>query len=983
MITMTRQEFATKRFDRQEQAIETLTPLVARALDNYAQEDWWRTLLAPARLLFNDVLREDSDGAVRHDVRAWATLSKQLRASLPLTGKPDEYTAKVIATWISTAAINWAAVTAAGHDPEQLVMEWVTMHDSKVRVSHKDTDGQQRPVGEKFDVDGVEMLFPGDTSAPIELWINCRCAVRPAVDSLAAAAVEGDAAPKTGRVIVALPRADDPVNDLAPDEAHLTLVWLGKPEDNPDLDMEAIRASVSAFADLTEGFTANVDRVEPLGGEGAIVWMLAPNVPTFVHDRLLQDVNIKAAHDAVKQYPNYTPHNTIGYDLMLSGDGIDALSAVESITYDRLAVWDGEDRAEYPFGGAMTEVAAAATTDVAEQPTTPLAWHGVLAPEGVWSGDGRQFAPDSLRFRDLPLPLTWQKASGMGHDGSVVIARIETIERVGNLMRSEGHFVDTPETDEAVGLIAEFGRFGVSVDADDAAFEFDEETEKVTFTSARIASASMVAIPAFAEAFIALGTWAEAEGAPAVGGPPSEVVDSECDPESPDYEDCVAKKKQQAPAASLDEFVSDKPWSQFTQADYTDDQWYAACVLHKNGQSKAKGDNGLPIKEPGGALNRNGVHAAAGRFNQVDAPPEAKAAAARALRGAYATLGEDPPDAIKAVSESETFGRGPGWLTNPADTKRLHDYWTKPGHEGYAKVGWGTPGDFQRCRVEIGEEIGENSPDKVRFLNQICAQWHHDATGFWPGDAPAERVAASGGPAAPALSLVASVPYAPAEWFTDPKFTALTPVTVTEEGRVFGHLCGWETCHTGFDGVCVAPPPNASGYAYFLTGEVLTTDGPIPVGQLTVGGGHAAAGLRMRPAMAHYDSTSAAVADVTCGDDEHGIWLAGWVRPGATDEQVYALRAAAPSGDWRAVNGNMELIAAHSVNSQGFPVPRVGVKNKSQVSLVAAGVVAGQATGEAVEFDVEDFADRVAAAIEARRTRKEKMAMLVARVGGS
>jgi hypothetical protein len=200
---------------------------------------------------------------------------------------------------------------------------------------------------------------------------------------------------------------------------------------------------------------------------------------------------------------------------------------------------------------------------------------------------------------------------------------------------------------------------------------------------------------------------------------------------------------------------------------------------------------------------------------------------------------------------------------------------------------------------------------------------------------------------------------------------------------VFGHLCGWETCHTGFDGICVAPPQSASGYAYFLTGEVLTDDGPVPVGQITVGGGHAAKGLRMRPAMAHYDATSAAVADVTCGDDEHGVWLAGWVRPGATDEQVYALRAAAPSGDWRTVAGNMELIAAHSVNVQGFPVPRVGVgiKNRTQVSLVAAGSFTAEPEPD-TQFDVEDFADKVAAAIEARSARRSRMALLAARIGG-
>src|SRR6185369_14053005 len=110
--------------------------------------------------------------------------------------------------------------------------------------------------------------------------------------------------------------------------------------------------------------------------------------------------------------------------------------------------------------------------------------------------------------------------------------------------------IDTPETDEFVGLLAEFGRFGISVDADDSEFEFDEETGKVTFNSARIASACCVSIPAFASAFIAFGTWAEAEGdvsladiadAPVVDLTEPEE-DEECDPDSPDYEECLAKK---------------------------------------------------------------------------------------------------------------------------------------------------------------------------------------------------------------------------------------------------------------------------------------------------------------------------------------------------------------------------------------------------------------------------------------------------------
>ena len=43
-------------------------------------------------------------------------------------------------------------------------------------------------------------------------------------------------------------------------------------------------------------------------------------------------------------------------------------------------------------------------------------WPGTASspPRRQWSGDGRCSPPDALRFRDLPLPLTWQKATERG-----------------------------------------------------------------------------------------------------------------------------------------------------------------------------------------------------------------------------------------------------------------------------------------------------------------------------------------------------------------------------------------------------------------------------------------------------------------------------------------------------------------------------------------------------------------------------------------
>ncbi len=96
--------------------------------------------------------------------------------------------------------------------------------------------------------------------------------------------------------------------------------------------------------------------------------------------------------------------------------------------------------------------------------------------------------------------------------------------------------------------------------------------------------------------------------------------------------------------------VSDTPWSNFSEADYSDEQWRRACIVDK-GTGEGKSRYALPVREPSGALNRNAVHAAAGRLNQVSGiSPEQKAKAARTLVRLYGELGEDPPDSLRSVA---------------------------------------------------------------------------------------------------------------------------------------------------------------------------------------------------------------------------------------------------------------------------------------------------------------------------------------------
>src|SRR5690349_7554538 len=178
----------------------------------------------------------------------------------------------------------------------------------------------------------------------------------------------------------------------------------------------------------------------------------------------------------------------------------------------------------------------------------------------------------------------------------------------------------------------------------------------------------------------------------------------------------------------------------------------------------------------------------------------------------------------------------------------------------------------------------------------------------------------------------------PAEWFKAPDLDRLTPLTVSDSGRVFGHIAGWGSCHVALPG-CVTAPFSASGYAYFHTAEQTLQDGrTIPVGTLVAGPRHADIGAAFQAAQAHYDDPSAAVARVVAGEDAHGIWVAGWLLPGAVPAAVDVFRSSPVSDDWRRIGGAVGLVAGRSVNAPGFPVPRarVAFASGAQRSLIGS-----------------------------------------------
>lgn len=216
--------------------------------------------------------------------------------------------------------------------------------------------------------------------------------------------------------------------------------------------------------------------------------------------------------------------------------------------------------------------------------------------------------------------------------------------------------------------------------------------------------------------------------------------------------------------------------------------------------------------------------------------------------------------------------------------------------------------------------------------------------------------------------------------FRDPKLDRLTPIQVTRDGRVFGHLAGWKTEHIGRPG---RMPPRGTDYRFFHQGVVPTSAGDLPVGHLTLGTGHAGAG-NVTAAAAHYDNTGSQVASVRVGEDAHGIWFAGRTVPTADDMQRQILRRSSLSGDWRKVQGQYELVAALAVNVPGFPIPRTETLVASGADdgmLVAAGIVRNgpitfdevQALVAAAGADAQAAVDR---AIKAERLRQRALPVL-------
>lgn len=526
-------------------------------------------------------------------------------------------------------------------------------------------------------------------------------------------------------------------------------------------------------------------------------------------------------------------------------------------------------------------------------------YRAMAAPVDKSTGDGRRFAPGAIIAAEPPLPIRYVREDVGGHDGAVVVGRMDDIAvEEGAIYGVITMFDDIdpmkmPTLAEAVAeamKLIEEGVLGLSVDLDD----FDAEV-------------------------VAKGTDAAIT--------PGEVVEDVEDDEIHDEEEAEEElelliTKGRIRAATL----VDIPAFAETKGSFERLEDVDAALV-----ASVAGDTELPVLED--------------REHAWDGP----AAASRVLDQC-----SDEDGNVDRACASKAFL----WVDN--DGTKRGDY--KLGFadlvDGELRI---IPRGVAATAGGRGVEAAEGV-DQDAVKSRICSLYARVRSVFddWPecpfdsSDGDAAAIIAS---ATVADERVRFEDFQPPVDITEP-----TPMTYDfDRGLVYGHIYQHGVCHVGIPHECRTPPVDED-FRHFHVYPVETTEGTVFTGRLTAGGGHADRANTLSAVRAAHDSKTL-VAYVRASVDDHGIFICGPLEMGLDEDTLSILSRRKVSGHWPEVGNEGDIFLAEILaladgapqdSEPGFPVG-VHVRNGRVVGLTAAlGPVAPVPVVEVVRDNVPE-----------------------------
>lgn len=810
--------------------------------------------------------------------------------------------------------------------------------------------------------------------------------------------------PHNGVCIVLLPEGSSSIHDASSeDAAHLTTVWLGTTDDVTDKEFEDIVEQIRSYAVNVSPITIPVKESGTLGDEGAEVVFLEPtDSAVALRDGLLEEGSpIWAQFSSVEQFPTWIPHVTTGYpESPTRADFLD-----DSITFDRIALWYGDERVISPLG--TPTLVAAATSEVEEVDMTPdtsdvtPVYMAVVSPDDVRAVfDLISLVPATSKS---PQPSVYRREDGAWIRDDTMMVNLKSATPPPVIPLDEALLDDVlQQVDEAQGASEDVSP--------------PEEVQVVTEPDPVTASAydelSLMVLwgpnpDIMLQALTAAGGadrnrggaeklrryWLHGPGALKIRwGTPG------------DWTRCVRNlSKYMGPRARGYCALRHKEATGMWTGDKENRQTFAAntptrvvstnlvkslSVIHDERTAFAR--RNAPVTDARNieydTTTTYGLTAAAAAVNLVEPtggaffiplalPEGVESGDGRKIDSRAVDIRDLPISLLWQIKTDEghtgsvVVGRIErlGWTGKGIGGGYGHFDVGVYGREAERMVRAGmlrfVSSDMDNFEAEHEEteasdssKIGKSklSVKKARVMAvtivakpafQECTIEMVPEPFIEELDVLPEGIYTEEPDPVDALALVAAgyiaeaVPVIPPrEWFDDPELSGPTPLTVTDDGKVFGHVAAWNSAHISPNLKGIEPPRSRSGYAYFHTGVLRTDDGSdVNVGQLTLAGGHADLHFSAKEAVKHYDDTASAVADVHAGEDAYGIWVSGAMRPGVSPQQVRVFRASAPSGDWRPIRGQLEMVAVCQVNVPGFPQARALTASGHMMALVAAG----------------------------------------------